>query len=71
MICECSVLEDEDGRGHMKASEVGQVAAAAGVKRLVLSHLYERVEASGPLDVVRRYYDGPAELAADGMTLEL
>lgn len=71
LICECSVLEDEDCPGHMKASQVGQVAAAAGVGRLVLSHLYERVAASGPVEVVQSHYDGPVELAADGMVLEI
>ena len=71
LICECSVLEDEDSPGHMKASQVGQVAAAAGVGRVVLTHLYEHVEQSGPVAVVRQHYHGPVEMAEDGMVIEL
>ena len=70
LICECSVQEQEEGPGHMKASQVGQVAAEAGAGRVVLTHLYQRVEDSGPAEVVGQYYDGPVELAADGMVLE-
>ena len=65
------MLEPEEGTGHMKASQVGQVAAAAGAGRVVLTHLYQHVEESGPVDVVREHYSGPVELAADGMVLEL
>ena len=71
LICECSVLEHEEGPGHMKASQVGQLATAVGVGRVVLSHIYPHVEASDPVSVVRRHYQGPVELAADGMRVTL
>ena len=70
-ICECSVLEHEDSPGHMKASQVGQVAAKAGVKRVLLTHLYEHVEQSGPAEVVRQQYEGPVEMAEDGMVVRM
>ncbi|MFC3419951.1 MBL fold metallo-hydrolase [Salinicoccus hispanicus] len=41
LISECSLYAGTDGEkmGHMNAEEVGNLAAKAGVKRLILSHL--------------------------------
>ncbi|GAB3064237.1 MBL fold metallo-hydrolase [Salinicoccus sesuvii] len=41
LISECSLYAGEEGEkmGHMNADEVGTLAAKAGVKRLILSHL--------------------------------
>lgn len=55
MVCEATYLEPEAHLaaeyGHMTARQAAQVAAAAGARRLVLSHLSER------------YHDGAGHLA--------
>jgi len=66
LLCECAALEDEEVASHLSATQVGQLAAAARCRRVVLTHLYPHVEATDPLPRVRRHYDGPVELAEDG-----
>lgn len=55
--------------GHTTAEQVGQVAAAAGVKMLVLSHLVPAENPSVPDDewiaAVRRSYAGPVIVGRD------
>lgn len=71
-VCEAT-LQDSDNpwEGHLQASQAGKIGSAAGVGRLVLTHLppgrdlhlslVEAEAAAGDLDIV---------LAADGMRLE-
>lgn len=58
---------------HTTTEDVGRVAAAAGVKRLVLSHLVPGDDPSITdemwLEGVRRHYDGPAVVGKDLMVL--
>ncbi len=62
----------EDARGvparlHMRPSTIGEIAAEAGVKGLVLSHFMKRsLHRQGEtLDLVRRHYTGPVAFAHD------
>jgi ribonuclease BN (tRNA processing enzyme) len=59
--------------GHTLPEDVGRIAAAAGVKRLVLSHLVPGDDPSISDEMwlagVRKHYDGPAEVARDMMEL--
>ncbi|MEU0569719.1 ribonuclease Z [Nonomuraea sp. NPDC005983] len=58
--------------GHLTAYEAGQVAAEAGVRRLVLTHFSERYGLPAEqsfLDDARRAYDGEIVLARDLMTV--
>ncbi|SIS54532.1 Ribonuclease BN, tRNA processing enzyme [Roseivivax lentus] len=62
-------------RSHSEASEIGRLAAAAGVGHLALMHFVpEGLAGFGP-EVweaeVRRYYAGPLTLARDGLRLTL
>jgi len=56
---------------HLTGEEAGQVAAAAGVARLVVTHVPPWHDADGILAEAKRAYDGPAELAAPGVVYEL
>lgn len=69
LVCECAVLEHEQPEGHMRASDVGRTAAAAGCRRVVLTHLYPHVVRSRPVETVRQHFDGEVELAEDGLEL--
>lgn len=70
-VCECGASEEEAAREprvqHLAASEVGQLAARVGAGRVVLTHLYSHIVDADPVAAVRRHYDGPAELATDGL----
>ena len=60
------------GQLHTRPSEIGLLAAHAGVKRLVLSHNMAR--SLGPLKenlaLIRQHYDGPTRVAEDLMCVE-
>ena len=71
LICECALLEDEEAPGHLTATEVGRVAELAGVGQVILTHLYERVVETDPVQRVKEHFDGPIWLGQDGMSLAL
>jgi ribonuclease BN (tRNA processing enzyme) len=74
-LCESALLdpsEDEPDparRGHMSASDAGQAASAAGVRRLLITH-YRSGEANDQqhLAAASRAFGGPLELARAGLT---
>lgn len=53
---------------HLLPSEIGQIAQQAKVKKLVLSHFMNRTlnMQSQTLNLIRKSYQGPIELADDG-----
>ena len=56
--------------GHLTPGLAGRVAAEAGARRLVLTHLYPLCNESDLLEEVRKAgYAGPAEIAGDGLRL--
>lgn len=60
---------------HTKAEDVGRIAAAAGVERLVLNHLVPaddpRIGPQDWLSQVARVWNGRAEVGQDGMEIVL
>lgn len=74
LVAECSVADGLNVPGHLAPRAVGRIAAAATVRRLVVTHFYPSVPALGWDEVVRRIresYDGPLELGVDGLEIEL
>jgi len=71
-VLDCSTLQAGKMPGHLSAAECGRLAAQAGLRRIVLSHLYP---IEGPdrqrSDECRRHFDGDVVLAADGLVLEV
>jgi len=72
LIADCSFPDSLKAKGHLSAKECGLVAAKAGVRKLVLSHLYpadspdtERIKESGEV------FDGEIVLAEDLMTINI
>ncbi|MFC1959615.1 MBL fold metallo-hydrolase [Chloroflexota bacterium] len=65
-----------DGIGHSSARQAGEIAAAAGAKRLVILH-YEVFGRDGPVDTTRlvpeaqQAFKGPVELANDFSEYEI
>lgn len=73
LLCESSLYDEYQGRipGHMTAGEAGQIAAAAGVRHLVLTHLPHFGNHSLLVEQARRQFEGPTELAANGKNWQL
>ncbi len=75
LVSECSVPDGHDAEGHLTPSLVGRIAAEAAVKRVLLVHLYPKQfrypsSAAMIIDSVRRSFDGPVEIAEDGLEME-
>ena len=77
LIHESTFSDDEQARAletrHSTAREAGQVAKAAGAKRLLLTHLSSRhdVDPGRLLEQAKESFGGPVEVAYDGFTVEL
>ncbi len=58
-------------RGHLTPGEAGEHAARAGVKRLVLTHISDELDALWARDEAAKQFDGPVEVAAEGSLFEI
>jgi len=58
-------------RGHMSATEAGEVAAEAGVGRLVLTHISDELDLERSRRLASESFGGPVEVAAEGATYEV
>ena len=70
-ICECSYPGNVAPGDHLAAEQVGRLAQKAGVKRLVLVHLYPPAREVDLLSQIRKEYAGRVEVAFDGLTIVL
>jgi ribonuclease BN (tRNA processing enzyme) len=64
-LCEATLLSDREGKvpGHLSARQAGATAAAAGVEKLVLSHLWPTIDPTAAALEARTTYDGPLGVA--------
>lgn len=56
---------------HLTAEGAGTVATEAGVDRLLLTHVAGHLDRQVSLEEARRTWDGPLDVAVDGMTVEV
>jgi ribonuclease BN (tRNA processing enzyme) len=66
LVIECSTTDDWDVPGHLNPTQVGAVCAAAGPRRVVLTHQYPNAAALDLPPLVARHFAGPVEQARDG-----
>jgi ribonuclease BN (tRNA processing enzyme) len=71
LICESAFPEGHKVEGHLTPSLAGDIAARAGVKRLVLTHFYPECENADMVGACRKTYSGPLCLARDLLFLQL
>jgi ribonuclease BN (tRNA processing enzyme) len=71
LICESAFPESQKVRGHLTPAMAGDIAARAGVRRLMLTHFYPACEQADIEGECRRTYGGPLVLAQDLMRLVL
>lgn len=70
LICESALPDHLKVEGHLTPSLAGKIAAAAGVKKLVLTHFYPECETADIEGQCRKTYAGPLILARDLMQIE-
>ncbi len=70
-LCETALgLGTERGeRGHMSATEAGEMASRANVERLVLTHYPAAARPQALVDAAKATFSGPVECAVDGLEL--
>jgi ribonuclease BN (tRNA processing enzyme) len=66
-----SGAEAPEGAGHLTPEEAGRHAAAAGVERLVLTHISDEHDAAAAVARAAGEFGGPIEIAAEGTTYEI
>ncbi|BBL78685.1 MBL fold metallo-hydrolase [Rubrobacter xylanophilus] len=72
LLTECSFPDESPVEGHLTPSGAATAAREAGVRRLVLTHLYPKVDTPELPERVRAAgFDGEVAVARDGMTLEV
>jgi ribonuclease BN (tRNA processing enzyme) len=71
LVCECAFPDDHKVPGHLTPSLAGQLAAAAGVKRLLLTHFYPACAGQDLLTPCQKYFAGEVLLARDLMRLSV
>ncbi len=72
-LCEANFQQEEidaSKGNHLSAGQAAQIAAEAGVKRLILTHLPAFKDLSISLQEAEKYYPG-AELAVEETTIEI
>ncbi len=66
LLAECSLPEAQAIDQHLTPERAGDLAQAAGAKRLVLTHFYPPVETTDPARVAAARFAGPVTAARDG-----
>jgi ribonuclease BN (tRNA processing enzyme) len=65
LICESALPDDRKVSGHLTPSQAGQIATAANVKKLVLTHFYPECDTVDMAAQCRKTFRGPLILAED------
>ena len=71
LLIECSAPDDAPVPGHLTPSSAARIAREAGVRRVVLTHLYPPVDDPSLAGKVGSSFDGEVLVAHDGMRLEV
>ena len=71
LLVNCASTDEHPKPGHLGARAAGELAAAAKVGGLLLSHLYSDVDPRQSLASAQEVYEGPLWLAADLMRLAI
>lgn len=58
-------------RGHLTPAEAGEHASAAGAHRLLVTHISDELDPNWALTEATGKFDGPVEIAFEGMQIEI
>jgi len=68
LLCEASLLDSDSylaAKGHLTASQAGMLAARAGVRQLVLTHLWPGYDAADLKREAVSFFDGECDMAGE------
>lgn len=71
LLIECTSPDESPAPHHLTPSGVARIAREAGVERVVLTHLFPKVDTPDLPLQVRRGYDGEVVVARDGLRLDV
>src|SRR5215210_3750752 len=71
LLIECSFPDDTPVPGHLTPSDVARIASEAGVRRVVLTHIYPAADKIDLVAEVGRGFGGEVIVAEDGLSLEV
>jgi len=73
LLCECNFYQNQNGKsaGHMNSVDAGRLAARAGVKQLILTHLPHYGDLSKLISEASTEYTGIIKLAEEFQTISL
>ncbi len=72
LLCEATWQDGDDLLPfHLSARQAGEHARAAGAARLVLTHLWPSLDPAGSQRQASEAFDGPVEVAVEGMRIRL
>jgi ribonuclease BN (tRNA processing enzyme) len=71
LLIECAFPDDTPAPGHLTPSSVASIASEAGVKRVVLTHIYPVTDLLDLVSEVGNGFDGDVIVAEDGLTLDV
>ena len=71
LIMECSLPEESSVENHLSPAQAGQIAASAGVKKLLLVHFYPEVLSTDITGECRKYYKGELILGRDLLSINI
>ena len=71
LVCECSFPAGWETEDHLNADTTGALAQQAGVKSLILTHAYPPAQAVDLVAQVQEHFNGPVQMAIDGLHLTL
>ena len=73
MLSEATLDEPEEGpvRGHLTARQAAELAAAANVQRLILTHFWFDTDREAVCKEAQARFAGTVAAAYDGMQLDL
>jgi ribonuclease BN (tRNA processing enzyme) len=71
LLIECSFPDEAPVPGHLTPSGVARIASEAGVRRVVLTHIYPAVDDPSLPSEVGRGFDGEILIAEDGLTFDV
>jgi ribonuclease BN (tRNA processing enzyme) len=73
LLCECNFYQHQNGKsaGHMNSTDAGKLAARAGVKQLILTHLPHYGDISKLIEEASSEYTGIIKLADEFQTISL
>ena len=71
LLIECAFPDDAPAPGHLTPSGVASIASDAGVKRVVLTHIYPAIDDASLPSQVAKGYGGEILVAEDGLTFRV